>query len=352
MEPLITLCHFDLPIALLEKYGGWRSRKTIDAFARYCETVFTRFQGKVKYWITFNEINMLMHLPFGGAGVAFAPGEDADKVKYQVAHHELVASARAVALCRKIDPQAKVGCMLAGGTYYPWSCNPEDVWSAQCRDHVNYFFSDVQVRGRYAGYAVKEMERRGVAPEMEPEDAAILAAGTVDFVSFSYYTSRCTAAHPETVGAQQTTNAAFTLRNPHLKASEWGWQIDPLGLRIVLNALYDRYQKPLFIVENGLGARDTLEPDKTVHDPYRIAYLRAHIQAMEQAVNEDGVELLGYTSWGPIDLVAASTGEMSKRYGFIYVDMDDKGQGSKARYRKDSFYWYQRVIASDGTALD
>lgn len=352
IEPLITLCHFELPVAMLEKYGGWRDRRTIHAFVKLCEALFRRFRGKVKYWLTFNEINMLMHLPFGGAGVCFRPGENEDQVKYQVAHHELLASALAVRLGHEIDPNYKIGCMLAGGTYYPWSCNPEDVWAAIQQDHVNYFFSDIQVRGYYAGYALKKLERQGILPVMEPEDAAIMAAGTVDFVSFSYYSSRCIAAHPEKIGAQQTTNAAKTLRNPHLESSEWGWQIDPLGLRIVLNNLYDRYQKPLFIVENGLGAKDVVEEDGSIHDNYRIAYLRAHISAMIDAVVEDGVELWGYTSWAPIDLISASTGEMSKRYGYIYVDQDDAGQGSLERRRKDSFYWYKKVIASQGADLD
>ena len=215
IEPLITICHFELPVALLEKYGGWRDRRTIDAFVRFAETLFRRFKGKVKYWLTFNEINMLMHLPFGGAGVCFQNGEDPDKVKYQVAHHELVASALAVKLGHSIDPEYQIGCMLAGGTYYPWSCNPEDVWSAIQQDHVNYFFSDIQVRGRYAGYALKKLERQGIMPAMEPGDDAILAEGTVDFVSFSYYSSRCIAAHPEEIGVEQTTNAAKTLKNPH-----------------------------------------------------------------------------------------------------------------------------------------
>ena len=352
IAPLITICHFELPIALLEKYGGWRDRRTIDAFVRFAETVFRRFKGKVKYWLTFNEINMLMHLPFGGAGVCFQNGEDPDKVKYQVAHHELVASALAVKLGHSIDPEYQIGCMLAGGTYYPWSCNPEDVWSAIQQDHFNYFFSDIQVRGRYAGYALKKLERQGIMPAMEPGDDAILAEGTVDFVSFSYYSSRCIAAHPEEIGVEQTTNAAKTLKNPHLKSSEWGWQIDPLGLRIVLNNLYDRYQKPLFIVENGLGAKDVVEEDGSINDDYRIDYLRAHISAMIDAVVEDGVELLGYTSWAPIDLISASTGEMSKRYGYIYVDKDDAGNGTMERRRKKSFYWYKKVIASGGEDLE
>ena len=305
----------------------------------------------MKYWLTFNEINMLMHLPFGGAGVYFQQGEDPDRVKYQAAHHELVASALAVKLGHSIDPAYKIGCMLAGGTYYPWSCNPEDVWSAIQQDHVNYFFSDIQVRGRYAPYALKKLERQGIMPVMEPGDAEVLAEGTVDFVSFSYYSSRCIAAHPEKIGVEQTTNAAKTLKNPYLQSSEWGWQIDPLGLRIVLNNLYDRYQKPLFIVENGLGAKDTVEADGSINDDYRIDYLRAHISAMIDAVVEDGVELLGYTSWAPIDLISASTGEMSKRYGYIYVDKDDAGNGTMERRKKKSFYWYKKVIASRGEDL-
>lgn len=351
IEPLITICHFELPVVLLEKYGGWRDRRTITAFVRFAETLFRRFKGKVKYWLTFNEINMLMHLPFGGAGVYFQQGEDPEKVKYQVAHHELVASAMAVKLGHSIDPNYQIGCMLAGGTYYPWSCNPEDVWSAIQQDHVNYFFSDIQVRGSYAPYALKKLERQGIMPVMEREDPAILAEGTVDFVSFSYYSSRCIAAHPEKIGVEQTTNAAKTLKNPYLQSSEWGWQIDPLGLRIVLNNLYDRYQKPLFIVENGLGAKDVVESDGSINDDYRIDYLRTHISAMIDAVVEDGVELLGYTSWAPIDLISASTGEMSKRYGYIYVDKDDSGNGSMERRRKKSFYWYKKVIASRGEDL-
>ena len=351
IEPLVTISHYEMPYALVEKCNGWEGREIIGYFETYCKTIFERYKDKVKYWLTFNEINMLMHLPFGGAGVYFQQGEDPEKVKYQVAHHELVASALAVKLGHNIDPDCQIGCMLAGGTYYPWSCNPEDVWSAIQQDHVNYFFSDIQVRGRYAPYALKKLERQGIMPVMEPEDAAILAEGTVDFVSFSYYSSRCIAAHPEKIGVEQTTNAAKTLKNPYLQSSEWGWQIDPLGLRIVLNNLYDRYQKPLFIVENGLGAKDTVEADGSINDDYRIDYLRAHISAMIDAVVEDGVELLGYTSWAPIDLISASTGEMSKRYGYIYVDKDDAGNGTMERRRKKSFYWYKKVIASHGEDL-
>lgn len=351
MEPLVTLCHFDQPTHLLELHDGWRSRENIDAFVRYSQVVFRRFKGKVHYWLTFNEINMMMHLPYGGAGLQIKPGENRDKVLYQAAHHELVASALAVRLAHEIDPENKVGCMLAGGSFYPWSCNPDDVLTAQQKDHVNYFFIDVQARGRYPRYALNEMKRKDAVPVMAPEDAQILKDGEVDFVSFSYYSSRATAANPEACGAQIAGNAVITLRNPHLKASEWGWQIDPVGLRITLNNLYDRYQKPLFIVENGLGARDRVEADGSIQDDYRIDYMRTHIEEMKKAVCLDGVELLGYTMWGPIDLVASSTGEMSKRYGVIYVHMDDKGNGTKNRSRKKSFYWYKQVIATNGAEL-
>ncbi len=354
IEPLITLCHFDLPVTLLEEYGGWEDRRTIDAFEKYCTTVINRLKGRVKYYITFNEINMLMHNPFFGCGATFdqdATEQEKDRLKYQVAHHQLVASAKVVKIAHDIDSNVQMGCMLAGGTYYPWSCNPKDVWSAIEKDHVNFFFSDVQSRGYYASYAKKEMERRDITPVMLPEDEKILMDGAADFVSFSYYSSRCIADDIENTGAEITTNAAKTLRNPHLDASEWGWQIDPLGLRIVLSNLYNRYQKPLFIVENGLGVKDTVEEDGSINDDYRINYLRDHIKAMKDSVELDGVDLLGYTSWGPIDLVSASTGEMSKRYGYIYVDMDDQGNGTKKRIRKKSFYWYKKVIESNGEEL-
>ena len=351
IEPLVTICHFDTPIALIKKYGGWKDRRMIDAYLKYCAAIFARYKDKVKYWLTFNEINMLLHLPFMGAGILFEEGEDPTEVKYRAAHYEIVASAKAVRLAHEMMPGAMVGCMLAAGQFYPRTCSPDDVWAALEADRDNYFFIDAQARGAYPVWAKKRMEKAGVHLDCTPEDEADMQAGTVDFISFSYYSSRCISAHPEKTGAMQTTNAARTLHNPHLASTQWGWQIDPLGLRIVLNNLYDRYQKPLFIVENGLGARDTVEPDGSIHDSYRIDYLRAHIQAMEQAVNVDGVPLLGYTTWGPIDLVAASTGQMSKRYGFIYVDLDDEGRGTARRSRKDSFYWYKKVIATNGEDL-
>ena len=353
IEPLVTICHFDTPIALIEKYGGWKDRRMIDAYLKFCTAIFTRYKGKVKYWLTFNEINMLLHLSFMGAGLVFEEGEDEQEVKYRAAHYEIVASAKAVKLAHEIMPGAMVGCMLAAGQYYPFTCNPDDVYTAMEADRDNYFFTDAQARGAYPVWAWKRMERAGIRLDCTEEDLAAMKEGTVDFISFSYYASRSASADPETVAKyRKPGNAAiFSLLNPYLKASEWGWQIDPVGLRITLNTLYDRYQKPLFIVENGLGAVDKVEEDGSIHDNYRIDYLRAHIEAMEKAISEDGVPLLGYTMWGPIDLVSASTGEMKKRYGFIYVDKDNDGNGTLERRRKDSFYWYKKVIATNGDDL-
>ncbi len=351
IEPLVTIAHFDVPIHLVKTIGSWKSRKMVPYYENLCAALFERFQDKVKYWLTFNEINMVLHLPFMGAGIMFEEGEREEAVKYQAAHHQLVASAAVTKLAHEKYPQFKIGCMLAAGNTYPYTCTPEDIWKSMEKDRENYFFIDVQSRGAYPSYAKKMLERENLFPVVEAGDEKLLAENTVDFISFSYYSSRLTSADPE-VSANTEGNVFATLRNPHLKASEWGWQIDPLGLRITMNSLYDRYQKPLFVVENGLGANDTPDADGYVEDDYRIEYLREHIKAMQSAINEDGVELLGYTSWGCIDLVSASTGEMKKRYGFIYVDKDNEGNGTLNRSRKKSFFWYKKVIESNGTDLD
>ena len=350
IEPLVTICHFDVPMYLVEKYGGWRSRKLVDLYVKYCEAIFTRYKDKVKYWLTFNEINMILHLPFIGAGLYIENAENEEQIKYQAAHHQLVASALATKLAREINPEFKIGCMLAAGNTYAYTCHPEDVFKSMEKDRENYFFIDVQSRGEYPAYALKELNRKGISIVMKGEDIKILKENTVDFISFSYYSSRCTSADPE-ISAQTEGNVFATLKNPHLKASEWGWQIDPLGLRITMNSLYDRYQKPLFIVENGLGAVDTPDENGYVSDDYRIEYLREHIKTMIDAVELDGVDLMGYTPWGCIDLISASTGEMKKRYGFIYVDKDNEGNGTLKRSKKKSFDWYKQVIATNGKEL-
>lgn len=350
IEPLVTIVHFDAPVACTRKFGSWKSREMIDLYVKYCRTLFTRYKGKVKYWLTFNEINMILHLPFMAAGILFEEGENQEESKYRAAHHELVASAIATGIGHEIDPENKIGCMLAAGQYYAYTCDPRDQMEALRKNRDNFFFIDVQSRGKYPSYALRFFEREGFDIGITEEDKKVLAAHPVDFISFSYYSSRLTSAEPEKYG-QTSGNAFATLRNPYLEASQWGWQIDPLGLRITMNALYDRYQKPLFIVENGLGAVDTPDENGFIDDQYRIDYLRAHIQAMEEAVNLDGVELMGYTPWGCIDLVSASTGEMKKRYGFIYVDKDNDGNGTSKRSKKASFDWYKKVIASNGEDL-
>ena len=263
---------------------------------------------------------------------------------------QLVASAKATKIAHEINPEFKVGCMLAAGDTYANTCAPEDVFRAMEANRENYFFIDVQSRGAYPAYALKELERKGINIKMEEEDTKVLKENTVDFISFSYYSSRLISASPDVMAMTQG-NVFATLKNNYLKASEWGWQIDPLGLRITMNSLYDRYQKPLFIVENGLGAVDTIDENGEINDDYRIAYLREHIKAMKEAVELDGVDLLGYTSWGCIDLISASTGEMKKRYGYIYVDKDNDGNGTLKRSKKKSFHWYKKVIETNGEEL-
>lgn len=348
IEPLVTLCHFDVPMHLVTEYGSWRNRKMVGFFTHYARTCFEAFDGLVKYWLTFNEINIMLHSPYSGAGLAFEEGENQEQVKYQAAHHELIASAQVTKIAHEVNAQNQVGCMLAGGNFYPWSCKPEDVWMALEKDRENLLFIDVQARGAWPVWAARVLREKGVTIVKQPGDDEILR-NTVDFVSFSYYASRCASAE---MNASNTNaaNIVKSLKNPHIQASEWGWGIDPLGLRITMNMMYDRYQKPLFLVENGLGARDEIDANGEINDDYRISYLREHIKAMGDAI-EDGIPVMGYTSWGCIDLVAASTGEMSKRYGFIYVDRDDAGNGTLDRKRKKSFWWYKKVIASNGEDL-
>ena len=347
IEPLVTLSHYETPVGLTNKWGAWVDARTIDCFVRYVKAVGERYKGKVTYWLTFNEINCLS---FGGWMAAGVPSKDPQKIA-DAAKHQLIASAKAVQLLHEIDPDNKVGNMIGYAVTYPHTCNPADV--LKCWKSMNdcYFYCDVQARGYYPAYKLKEYEKNGVVFELSEEDSETLRKGTVDFISFSYYMTSCASADPKVL-ADQGGNMLFGVSNPYLKASDWGWQIDPTGLRLALNYMYDRYQKPLMIVENGLGAQDNVEADGSIHDDYRINYLRDHIIAMKEAVDEDGVELWGYTPWGCIDLVSASTGEMHKRYGFVYVDYQDDGTGEGERSRKDSFFWYKKVIETNGEDLD
>lgn len=345
ITPLVTLSHYEMPWGLVKQYGGWGSRQTIGFFERYARTVFARYKEKVKLWLTFNEINMSLHAPMTGVGL---PETSSKADVYQAIHHQLVASALAVKACHEIIPDAKIGNMLLGGLVYPLTCKPEDVLEALQENRAWQFFGDVQCRGAYPGYMLRFFRDNGITLEITDADREALKA-TVDFISFSYYMTGCVTTDEE-LNQQARGNILSMVPNPHLASSEWGWQIDPIGLRTLLNVLWDRYQKPLFIVENGLGAKDKPDADGVVQDDYRIRYLNDHLVQVREAI-DDGVDVMGYTSWGPIDLVSASKAELSKRYGFIYVDRDDSGNGTLARSRKKSFYWYQEVIATNGASL-
>lgn len=351
IEPLVTLSHYETPLYLAETYNGWTDRRMIGFYERYVRTVFKRYRGKVKYWLTFNEINSLLHAPFMSGGIANMQGLTEQNL-YQAAHHELVASALATKIGHEMMPDAMIGCMILSMPTYPLTPSPDDVIAAMDAEHRNYFYGDVHVRGKYPGYMKRYFREHGIQIQFAPEDEEILK-NTVDFVSFSYYMSVCATSDPEKQ-KKGLGNLLGGVPNPTLKASDWGWQIDPKGLRYVLNMFYDRYQKPLFIVENGLGAVDVLNEDengnKTVEDDYRIQYLKDHLIQVGEAV-QDGVEIMGYTSWGCIDVVSASTAELKKRYGYIYVDRNDDGTGTMERYKKKSFYWYQKVIESNGEVL-
>ncbi len=352
IEPIVTISHYEPPLALATQYGGWANRKLIDFYVKYCETIFNRYKNKVKYWISFNEINCLI-VPFGAltAGALLIDEEkNTEEVRFQALHHQFVASALAVSLGHKINSEFKIGCMIAYMCGYPSTCNPKDILKAQQHDQIkNMLCGDVQVRGEYPGFARRYFRDNSINILIEEEDYKIIKNGKVDFYSLSYYMTNC-------IGVDETKdktsgNLIVGLKNPYLKASEWGWQIDPDGLRWVLNNVYDRYKIPIMIVENGLGARDVVTENKTVEDDYRIEYLRKHIEQMKEAI-DDGVNLIGYTPWSCMDLVSLSGGEMEKRYGFIYIDKSNQGDGTLERIKKKSFHWYKKVIETSGESLE
>ncbi len=350
IEPLVTIAHYETPLHLIKEYGGWKNRKLIGFFDRYVETLYKRYKNKVKYWLTFNEINGATHMPLFGLG--FSPESEETRLQesFQGLHHQFVASARAVQKGHEIIPGSQIGCMLIYAPVYSIDSNPDNVMHARREaDLFNFFCGDVQVRGAYPYFSKRYFEENAIQIEMEDGDLETIANGTVDFISFSYYMSR-TDKKEKSAEELGQGNLVGGVKNPFLEASDWGWEIDPVGLRISLNELYGRYQKPLMIVENGLGAYDKVEEDGTIQDDYRIDYLREHIREMGEAV-KDGVDVIGYTSWGCIDLVSASTGEYSKRYGFIYVDKHDDGSGTMERKKKKSFDWYKQVIESNGENL-
>ena len=351
IEPIVTLSHYEMPLALSVKYNGWVERKVIDDFVRFSNVCFNRYKDYVKYWLTFNEIDSINRHPFTTAGIIpdkCPEGKEEEQV-YQALHHQFVASALVTKDCHEIIPGSQVGCMLTKLTTYPNTCKPEDVEITLKKNLQNYFYADVQVFGEYPRLTLKKLERKGIHIQMEEGDLEILKENTVDYLSFSYYMSLTESVED---GLEKTAgNTVRGVKNPYLPATDWGWQIDPIGLKISLLELYDRYRLPLIIVENGMGAKDEVESDGSIHDDYRVNYFREHFRQMKEAV-EEGVELFGYTSWGPIDIISAGTSQMSKRYGFIYVDQDDDGNGTLERTRKDSFYWYKKVIESNGEDLD
>ena len=357
IEPLVTISHYELPYALVEKYNGWEGREVIDCFVRYCKTIFERYQDKVKFWLTFNEINagttafgsILSTGTIRGYDGPTSGVPDNKQQRFQALHHMFVASAIAVKYAHEHYPQFLIGDMNIFAASYPLTPNPDDVLANMNHmNMMNWFCSDVQVRGEYPYYAKRFFDENGIVIRKEEGDDEILSEGTVDFYTFSYYMSNCISADPEKAGSKG--NIIAGVPNPYLKASDWGWQIDPKGLRYSLNAIYGRYGIPVMVVENGLGAYDEKGEDGIVHDTYRIDYLRQHIEQMKEAV-KDGVDLMGYTPWGCIDLVSASTGEMAKRYGFIYVNKFDDGTGDLSRERKESFFWYKKVIETNGEEL-
>ena len=350
IEPLVTLSHYEVPVTLTQEFNGWLSRDMIDPFVRFATTCFERYKNKVKYWITFNEMNMNLVSVYTGAAVLKELSDrPLREIAFQASHHQFLASALAVKAGKGILPDdAMIGCMINRHQYYPATTKPKDVLRSVKDDQINLFYSDVQVRGYYPGFMIRYFNDQEINVVMDEGDDKILREGTVDFVAFSYYQSHMSKDHPD---ADKTVGEFVPVeKNEYLEVSRWGWPIDPVGLRISLNQMFDRYQIPLYPVENGLGAEDIVEEDGTINDEYRIEYLAAHLKEVHQAL-KDGVEILGYTTWGPIDLISCGTSQMSKRYGFIYVDQDNYGNGSLERSRKASFDWYKNVIASRGAAL-
>lgn len=348
MEPLVTLSHYEMPLNIALKYNGWYSRETIDMFVRYAKTVFERYRDKVKYWITVNQINLIHHESFNHLGIPADRVENLWEAKFQGIHNECTACALATKIGHEINPDFQIGMMVYDGLSEPFTCKPEDVFANMKRNQMEYFFSDLLIRGEYPGYAIRFFNEKGFNLDIRPEDEKVLKENTADFLAISYYYTICSSAESM---KSYGVNEDGALMNPHLDASEWGWAIDPLGLRTVLNYYYDRYQKPIIIADNGFGTFDKVEEDGTIHDSRRIMYLREHVKALKEAI-KDGVEVIGYYPWGPIDIVSCSSSEMSKRYGFIYVDLDDYGKGTGKRIKKDSYDWYKRVIESNGENLD
>lgn len=359
IEPVITLAHYETPLALAENYDGWLNREVIDHFANYAETVFERYQDRVKYWLTFNEVNAILETPFIAGGIKTPEDELTPTDLYQAAHHQLVASAKVTKIAKGINPDLQVGCMISEKGVYPLRPHPEDAVTEMQKKQELDFFTHVHARGEYPSYIKRVFEENDIDLDITEEDLKILKENTVDYISVSYYRSVCTTVlegegYEDIRDVSEDTFTVKEVENPHLEVSQWGWQIDPVGFRIVLNEMYDKYELPIFIVENGLGAHDDLVKDENgefrIHDTYRIDYLKQHLQQVYEAI-QDGVDIIGFLSWAAMDVVSTTEGSIDKRYGFIYVDLQEDGSGTLERYKKDSYFWYQDVINSDGEAL-
>lgn len=344
MEPIITMSHYDMPLHLVTEYGGFANKRTIDFFVNYAKVLLRRFKGRVKYWIVCNQVNLIPTVQFGSLGIYDNQADDMEALMYQAVHNQFVAGARVVAASKEIDPDAILGTMVADGTFYPATCKPEDVILTMKKNRMQYFFTDVQLRGEYPIYAIRYFNEKGIKLPIEGDELEVIKNNTMSFLAISYYSSRVV---DSSVNTMEPFNAS---QNPYLKPTPWEWRADPLGFYNSLSQYWDRYQIPMIVAENGLGAIDHVEEDGTIHDDYRIEYLRQHIEQLKECI-KDGVEIISYLSWGPIDIVSSSTAEMSKRYGYIYVDYDDFGKGTGKRIRKDSFYWYKKVIESNGEIL-
>lgn len=344
MEPIITMSHYDFPIYLVTEYGGFANRQVIDFFVKYASILLHRYKGKVKYWIVCNQINLVPAVQFGSLGIYEDQSEHMEELMYQAVHHQFIAAAKVIKLAREIDPDAQMGTMVADGTFYPATCRPQDVVFTMKKNRMQYYFTDVQFRGEYPGYALRYFKDNNIQLNIQEDDLTLLKEYTMDFLAISYYYSKI-------VDSKKNTMEPFDgEQNPYLEPTPWEWRADPLGLYNCLSQYWDRYEKPLMIAENGLGALDHVNEDESIHDEYRIEYLQQHIAQVKGCI-KDGVSILAYLSWAPIDIVSSSSAEMSKRYGYIYVDLDDYGKGSGKRMKKDSFYWYQHVIETNGREI-
>ena len=343
MEPIVTMLHYDIPLHLVTEYDGFKNKKLIDFMLVYGELLLDRYGDRVKYWIPFNQINLIQYCGFKSLGILLDKSDHFEQDQYRAIHNQFVINAKLKEYAKKLNYDIEIGIMLADCTFYPRTCKPEDVVFAMKRNRMQYFFSDVALRGEYPKHMFRYFKENNIDILETEEELKIIKDNTSDFLAFSYYYSR-------TVDStKDTMDPATITENPHLEGNDWGWTIDPLGFYNALSQYWDRYQVPLMIAENGFGYEDIFE-DSTVHDQYRIDYLKVHIEAMGEAI-EDGVEVIAYLPWGPIDLVSSGTAEMTKRYGFVYVDFDDYGQGTGDRFKKDSFFWYQKVMNSNGKDL-